>query len=85
MSKVDFKYDLGSKAKCLVTGIEGIIDSRSEWLNGCLRYSIQPHGTTADGAMKTGYWVDEKQVELIEKDALNIKKSNTGGPNTRSK
>jgi len=84
---VEFKYELGVKAKDRVSGIEGILDMRAEYLNGCIRYSIQPKILKSKPAEIPGsYWVDENQIELISK-GLNkkpVKKSATGGPTESS-
>lgn len=85
MSKVSFKFELGDRLRDRVSGYEGICDMRGECLNGCLRYSLQA-GLKEDGSMKEGYWIDEGQLEKIDKgvNAKPVKKSKTGGPVTRS-
>ncbi len=86
MSTVTFMYELGDKVSCRVTGFEGIIDQRSECLNGCLRYSVTGR-VTKEGEAK-GWWIDEGQLEKID-DGLNktksIKKTKTGAPMARSR
>ena len=87
MSKVIFKFDTGLEVRCRVTGVKGIINARSEWLNGCIRYSVQPPAEKkTPTVMPDGWWIDEAQLEVIS-DGLNkkpIAKRRTGGPSTRS-
>jgi hypothetical protein len=78
-----FKYNLGIEAECRVTKIKGIVVSRSDNLNGCNRYFIQPKAGK-DMKMPNGYWLDENDV--VEKDrgfSKNIdkeEKKRPGGP-----
>lgn len=77
---------LGNRIRDKVTGVEGIATSRTEFLNGCIRYTLQPKPLKKDGAIPAELWFDEKQLELvgdgIAKDRLI--KSNTGGPVSRT-
>jgi len=60
-----FKYELGSKVKDSITGYKGVISSRTEWLFGCMRYTIQSlefHEGKPVGPIS----VDEQAIELIE-------------------
>ena len=84
MSKVNFKFKLGIKARDRVTGQEGILDMRAEYLNGCIRYSLQPPIKDNDNTKRPdSYWIDEQQLEKID-DGLNeaapVKKKAAGGP-----
>lgn len=76
------KFKLGSKVKCKHTGFQGVIMSRAEHLNGCMRYQIQP-AIDKDGKLPDGYWFDEIQLELISEPVEEHKAVATGGPMTR--
>lgn len=83
---VVFKFRLGDRVKDRVTGYKGIIDMRGQCLNGCVRYSIQAPVSEKDGAMPTGYWIDEAQLEFVDA-GLNdnpVPQSPTGGPVIKS-
>lgn len=73
-----FKFKLGQKVKDKVTGYQGIITGRTEWLNGCIRYCIQAK-KKKDGTIPETEHVDEAQVRLVDQ-GLNTKKKKTGGP-----
>lgn len=71
---------LGQKARCKVTGFEGVLSARAEHLNGCIRWSIQPR-VKADGSLPDSYWFDEVNIDVIEeKPQVEHKTVGTGGP-----
>ena len=67
-----FKHGLGDRAKDRISGLRGIITSRSEHLFGCARYWISPEDNK-DGKPMDGCWLDEDAVEVIEPAALTPK------------
>lgn len=73
-----FKFNLGLEAESNVTKLRGILTARSENLNMCNRYYIQPR---ADKNMKIpdGWWVDENEIIIIQKKIENIP-TTSGGP-----
>lgn len=77
----DWKFELGDKVKDRVSGFQGIITTRTEHLNGCKQYGINPP-IDKTGKMLEGYNIDGEQLDLIDK-GLNkerpIKKKQTGG------
>lgn len=76
-----FKIELGKKVKDKVTGLKGIITSRSENLNMCNRYYIQPE-VGKDMKIPDGWWVDEMQIVIIGEGVAPKpeKKRTAGGP-----
>lgn len=81
----EFKFELGLKAKCKVTGFKGVIDARSESLNGCHRYSLHP-GVGKDGKLLESYWFDELSLDITDKKPV-VKHTpvKTGGPISKYK
>ena len=76
---------LGRQATDSVTGFSGTIIACTEWMNGCLRYGIQPNGVNKDGKPIEADWFDSEQVVIAErKDGIlsKIAKAATpsGGP-----
>lgn len=61
------KFNLRDKVRDQITGFEGVIVVRSEFLNGCIRYGVQPivlhkeHGTP-----QSIEHFDEEQLDLVE-------------------
>jgi len=73
---MDFKIALGSKVKDNITGLTGIVTSRTEWLNGCKRYAVQPK-INKDGKVPDVEWIDEDQLTVIK--TVITEQKNTGG------
>lgn len=57
--------NLGAKVRDKITGFTGIVTSRTEWLNGCLRYGVQPQ-ELHDGKPIDAHVFDEPQLEVLE-------------------
>lgn len=73
-----FKFELGSKVKCKITQFEGAVVGRSEWLHGCLTYSVKPL-ELKDGKPQESVGFDEGMLELVVQAEPHKMKS-TGGP-----
>lgn len=71
------KFKNGQKVRDKITGFEGTITCCAEYLNGCIRYSIQPE-LDAEGHYQESEVIDEEQLELI-KEATEKKTKPTGG------
>lgn len=56
---------LGMKAKCKVTGVEGILICRASYLHGVDRWEIQ-QPKKEDGSVPDSYTVDECQLEITD-------------------
>lgn len=76
---------LGQKARCKVTGFEGTLTSRTEHLNGCVRWGIQPK-VDKDGKLPDAYIFDECQLEVLsEEPVIAHEEKATGGPIEKAK
>lgn len=80
MSK-KFKFKCGDVVRDQVTGLEGIVTARSQWLHNCNTYRVQPQ-ELKDGKPVDSSGFDEPQLDLVKKKPKNVAKSpgNTGGP-----
>jgi hypothetical protein len=56
---------LGAKVRDTVTGFEGIVISRTEYLNGCIAYGVKPP-KDKDGKMIDAEWIDDGQLQELE-------------------
>ncbi len=73
------KFTFYSKAKCKVTGTEGIITAISEYSNGCIQYLLTQK-VQKDGTVPKAFWVDEQDVKVLKrKEPVEVKKSVGGG------
>ncbi len=74
---------LGSRVRDTITGFEGILTSRTEYLYGCVRVGVEPTGLDKDGNIpETGHF-DEQRIAFIK--TIPMEKSEesnatTGGP-----
>jgi hypothetical protein len=48
-SKGVFKINLGAFVKDKITGFEGIVIGRTQWLYGCVRYTVQQRELDSNG------------------------------------
>jgi len=55
--------NLGKEAKDKITGFEGIIIGKINYLFGCAQYGIAPK--SKDGKVNDTNWFDEGRVEII--------------------
>lgn len=56
---------LGNKARDKISGLEGIVTARTEFLHGCVRLQIQAKANKKEGKVPNGYWVDEPQCQNL--------------------
>lgn len=71
---------LGVKAKDKITGFEGIVYGKAQYLTGCDQYCIQPQAK--DGEWKDSVWIDEGRIEVLEPviSEKEVKAKENGGP-----
>jgi len=67
MSTVEFKYDLGITVKSVVSGLKGVITSRSQHLNGCNRYWVE---VKVSAKKDKSCWLDEWELKVINKKPI---------------
>lgn len=65
-----FLYRLGDEVKDIVTGFKGIIITRIQWFNGCIRYNVQNQKLDKDGKMPEPIAFDEHQLELVKQQKV---------------
>lgn len=76
MSKRIFKFEFGTLVRDTVTGWEGKITGRYEFINGCIRYGLE---TIKDGDHKELSF-DEDRLEAVNAEKPKAFKARTGGP-----
>ncbi len=69
---------LGDLARDTITGYRGIVVARTEWLNGCWRYTLQAR-ELKDGKPIDSQVFDVEQLELVTGRG-HVAKKHTGGP-----
>ena len=80
-----FEFELGVKVKDQITGFTGIVISRCEYLNKCIRYGVQAQKLTDNGKV-IELWLDEQDIRQTGPGLTTKKKTSpnlgTGGPRT---
>ncbi len=73
---------LGRRARDTVSGFEGIIEARTEWLNGCFRISLAPTRLDKDGKIFDSHTFDAEQIEVLDEQIVEEKpeERRTNGP-----
>lgn len=79
MNTLQYKYDLGSEAEDIVSGLQGILIAVSLSLNGCVRYGLQPR-TKEGHDMPDAYNIDESQLRVMTKHVEPEPQHARGGP-----
>lgn len=69
---------LGVKAKDKITGFEGTVTGRCEYLTGCNQVLIVPK--SKDGKAAEGAWFDEQRVEVLKGKPVVLDNGATPGP-----
>ena len=62
------KFGLGDILKDRITGYKGVAISRTQWLNGCVRYDLQAQ-ELHEGKPVASVWFDEEQLFLVQEAA----------------
>ncbi|SHM05027.1 hypothetical protein SAMN05216428_11275 [Nitrosospira sp. Nsp11] len=73
--------ELGQQGRDKVTGYEGIIIGRAQYLMGCDQYSLA--APVRDGKISPSEWFDEGRIEIIGPgiSAVSVSTTKPGGPN----
>jgi hypothetical protein len=69
----------GNKVRDTISGVEGIVLGRFEYMYGCVRCEVQPEGTDKDGKVHDGYVFDEQRLELVATPPITVSKDATPG------
>lgn len=74
-----FKYNLGDRLQCRITGFQGVVTARVEYFNGCLQYGLKPP-IDKDGKVADAQFIDEAQLVLINAGAVAPGQIQPSGP-----
>jgi len=75
------KIKLGTKVRCIHTGFEGTAVARTEFINGCVQYSVVPMVSDKKGGeYPEDVSLDEQSLEVVKPPKKVIEKKPTGGP-----
>jgi hypothetical protein len=80
-----FKFEFRDKVRDEVSGFEGLVTARYQFMNGCIRYAVSPTKLNDKGMPYEDKVFDEQQLTL--KKAANPPRTTTkhpGGPRDTS-
>lgn len=63
---------LGYKVRDRLTGFEGVVIARTEWIYGCVRITVQSEELNNDEMPSEPYVLDEPQLEELEPTDLAV-------------
>lgn len=67
------KIELGDRARCMVTGAQGIVVARANYIDGIQQLQIQPEGCNpTTGAPLERAWLTPETTVLVDKNPLNL-------------
>ena len=66
------EINLGDKVRDRITGLEGIVIARTDWINGCIRMLVQPQHLKDGKPVETSSF-DIEELILVQADALKPK------------
>ncbi|HAS53047.1 MAG TPA: hypothetical protein DCS42_02420 [Nitrospiraceae bacterium] len=76
---MEFKFELGATVRDTITGFEGVLTRRTQWLNNCNTYGVQPRKLLEGKIQEPGNF-DEPQLELVVVEPVVPSSRKTGGP-----
>jgi hypothetical protein len=76
----DFKFKLGHVVRDQITGFEGVIVCRSQWLTNCNTYGVKPQKLKDDGTPMSTEHFDEPNLIEVEPEPRFEEERDTGGP-----
>ena len=79
MSKVNFKFDLGTIVTDTITGLVGKITFQTRWLTGCNTYNVQPP-IDKYGKVPEVRYVHENVLEKVKEEKPPKSNRKLGGP-----
>lgn len=58
--------ELGDEVEDITTGLRGIVTSRTEYLNQCVRLGVQPRYNEKEQKLPDSYYVDEHAARVVK-------------------
>lgn len=75
----EFKFNLGDIVQDVVTNFQGVVVYRSQWLNNCNTYGVQPI-KLKNGTPQSNIPFDEPQLRFVKKIEYDFEEEKSGGP-----
>jgi len=70
--ELESKFEFGDKVRDTVTNFEGTVTAIAFYMNGCVRYQVQPALTKDKTQHPDSVMFDEQQLELVKVKQVKI-------------
>jgi len=60
-----FKFDNGVTVKDRITGFQGVVTGRTNYITGCNQIMVNPQKINTDGKLADSEWFDENRLQLL--------------------
>ena len=77
------EIELGDTVQCIYTGFKGVAVARTEFINGCIQFSIAPKWD-GKAPIFEEMSLDSKSLKIIKKKPQSKEEKSTGGPTQRA-
>ena len=64
------QIELGDRVKDQISGFEGVVVARTDWLYQCRRFAVASEKPDKDGKPLEGQWFDGPQLSVLKKGAF---------------
>lgn len=64
------RIQLGDLVRDRITGFEGVVIARTQWLNMCDRYTVQPRKLDDKGGVSEPHSFDDADLEVVEEAVI---------------
>lgn len=61
---------LGQRGKDVITGFEGLVLGKAQYLTGCNQVLLMPQSLGPDGKRREGEWFDEQRVVAVGEEIM---------------
>lgn len=75
-----FKFKMRDRVKDIITGYEGVITVRTEYMNGCIQYCVKKTELDKNGKIQEGEFFDEGELKVVKKTKAVEPSKRRGGP-----
>jgi hypothetical protein len=65
MNNKEFRFEQGDTLQDLITGFQGIVTGRCDYITGCDQYLLQPKGTKKD-TKPDPVWYDDNRLKKVK-------------------
>ncbi len=78
---IDFTIESGATVTDKITGFEGIVTARCQYMTGCNQYLVQPRCQSEKSEIPAGKWIDQDRLKVKKVKRVVIKTNRAkGGP-----